>query len=590
MTDIFFGGGINQRDDLNISPEECFSGQNFLLDAKARSFRPRLPCDLLGTATGGGLISSIMQLIKRDDTETSLVVSGPNVYKWNGATTFSSMTTVVTDSQLRATYWSLDDNLVITDIGLNNVIQSWDGTTFQKHKHGVGTGTTKTATITRSGSTASAVVTSHGYSNNDLVTIAGADQSAYNGEFIISNVSTDGFDYTVSGTPASPATGTITAEQSVDLYAKYSAVFNNRVWLFNIKDVNGATTSLNPHMILASGFEDADTLDIATTTTSSGLTGNEPFFILAPDMRPVNGVVQFFNLLLISTTDGKLFKLTGSDSTDYSFQEYYAGSSATGTETMEGTGNDIVYMKKDGNIDFIGSVDTYGDISADDASRWIRTEVSGLTDAITVYDQERQRVYFFVTNEVLVLDKTMFNERPELSPWSIFKTGMSNNFNTSAATYMRKPGSTGYDVYWGDSTGRLFKMNGTSGSGDAGDTTVVSKRKSGFVESQTEHRNITGKVEYRRRGICTLKMEFDWAGEYASSFCNLSLKDPIVGDAYFGGQYYFGGEVYFNADTSGLLSDKISYLGFSPVGKAPGFFLELTVDTKADWLINRISY
>jgi len=67
-----------------------------------------------------------------------------------------------------------------------------------------------TVTITRSGSTASVSHTAHGLANGDKVAIRGADQQEYNGAFAISNVTTNAYDYTVSGTPATPATGTIT--------------------------------------------------------------------------------------------------------------------------------------------------------------------------------------------------------------------------------------------------------------------------------------------------------------------------------------------------------------------------------------------
>lgn len=67
------------------------------------------------------------------------------------------------------------------------------------------------AALTRSGGTVTATVASHPFLSQDLVTIKGADQSAYNGLFLIQNVTTNTFDYLISGTPATPATGTITA-------------------------------------------------------------------------------------------------------------------------------------------------------------------------------------------------------------------------------------------------------------------------------------------------------------------------------------------------------------------------------------------
>lgn len=66
-------------------------------------------------------------------------------------------------------------------------------------------------TISRSGSTASVVHTAHGMTSGTQVVIRGVAEDEYNGVFTISNVSTNGYDYTVSGTPATPATGTPTA-------------------------------------------------------------------------------------------------------------------------------------------------------------------------------------------------------------------------------------------------------------------------------------------------------------------------------------------------------------------------------------------
>jgi len=66
-------------------------------------------------------------------------------------------------------------------------------------------------TITRSSSTATVAHTAHGMVNGQSVVISGADQDEYNGIKSISNVSTNSYDFTVSGAPTTPATGTITA-------------------------------------------------------------------------------------------------------------------------------------------------------------------------------------------------------------------------------------------------------------------------------------------------------------------------------------------------------------------------------------------
>lgn len=90
-----------------------------------------------------------------------------------------------------------------------------------------------TVTITRSGSTATVTHTSHGLATNDYVQIDAADQPEYNGVKLITVIDANSYSYTVSGTPATPATGTI------------KATF---VALYGLTDVNGfvSTTRVYP--------------------------------------------------------------------------------------------------------------------------------------------------------------------------------------------------------------------------------------------------------------------------------------------------------------------------------------------------------
>jgi hypothetical protein len=75
-------------------------------------------------------------------------------------------------------------------------------------------------TITRSGSEATVEHTAHGLSNGDLVYIEGADQNEYNGVFSVTlpiAVPNPANNYyiTVSGTPTTPATGTILSTEAL---------------------------------------------------------------------------------------------------------------------------------------------------------------------------------------------------------------------------------------------------------------------------------------------------------------------------------------------------------------------------------------
>lgn len=66
--------------------------------------------------------------------------------------------------------------------------------------------------LTRVSQTAAAITSvDHGLASNMEVTIAGANQTEYNGTFVIVVTSLNSFTYTVTGSPTTPATGTITA-------------------------------------------------------------------------------------------------------------------------------------------------------------------------------------------------------------------------------------------------------------------------------------------------------------------------------------------------------------------------------------------
>lgn len=82
----------------------------------------------------------------------------------------------------------------------------------------VGTNVAKPCTITRSGSVATITCTGHGYAVNDEVDISGANQSEYEGNFVVASVpDANTFTVAVSGTPATPATAELASIRCVKL-------------------------------------------------------------------------------------------------------------------------------------------------------------------------------------------------------------------------------------------------------------------------------------------------------------------------------------------------------------------------------------
>jgi hypothetical protein len=83
-------------------------------------------------------------------------------------------------------------------------------------------GTDRTVTsITRSSTTATVTATAHGFTTGDQVNIRGAAETDYNGDFIVTVTDANIFTYTVSGSPATPATGTIIANNGPEVRDSY---------------------------------------------------------------------------------------------------------------------------------------------------------------------------------------------------------------------------------------------------------------------------------------------------------------------------------------------------------------------------------
>lgn len=600
MPKIYTGAGINENNHIN--EQECSEGQNFELRMGDTAFRPRPPLDLKGTSTLAGEISGLMQMVTRAGTETTLVFeddgSTPTIYSWNGAAIFTSKrtTSLAVGSKLRDVYWPLDETLIIVDISKSTPLLNWDGTTVTRHKTGLTTGSpTANTSITEVSGTYTVTKISHGYETGDLVTLSGVVPAGLNGEFEVTKLTADTFSFATTaglgaaGTPGSSVIGTV-------VYAKYGIVHNGRLWLFNVKTDSNDT----PHLMVASAFEDTETFDTTQRAVSGTFaTGNEAFYIVMPDLRAINGVALFHNQLVLSTENGRLYRLTGSDASDYAFVDYYAGSAATGEESIANIGNDIVYMRVGGNIESLVMAESTGgttaDVETDDLSRFIPDTVKDITGCLIAYDQTNQKVHFFAGNKVIVLFKNLIQSG--LSPWSVYKTNLTatgndsvevSAFNTNAVKYMRRPGETTYSVYFGDKSGNIWDLNGSSNGDNSTDIEVW--RKSNFIDQlPTKVEVLTGRVQYRRIGPCELTLEFDWADEYNTSSSNIPLSGPPASEtpSYYGGSSYYSGEFYYSTGTP--FANKISTKGFSPTGRGSTFTMKQYVSTTIRFQIDHVS-
>ena len=120
QTVLRFGGGVvTVASEDEIKERECASGQNILMQLDMSHYKPRKPFQKMGTATNGANIMGYAQLVKQDNTSSTLIQAGDTVYEWDGAGTFTSRGTVDAGAKLRgplSANWTLEDKVLITDL------------------------------------------------------------------------------------------------------------------------------------------------------------------------------------------------------------------------------------------------------------------------------------------------------------------------------------------------------------------------------------------------------------------------------------------------------------------------------------------
>lgn len=377
----------------------------------------------------------------------------------------------------------------------------------------------------------------------------------------------------------------LTTNTTNAIRAKYALVHNGRVWLANIMDGN---TSL-PHLVLASAFENHELYDPGTRAGDNGFTGDEAFFLASPDLRPINGFDVFQDEIVISTDQGRLHRLSGLDSTTYGFVSYYAGSAAIGDQSFSNIGNDLVYLRAGGVVESLIATDTSGDVTANDISIKVPKSFEKQENAIVVYDQTLQKVYFFVNGKVMVLFKDLLSPNPfnSISPWSIYRTTHPSQFNAISAKYMRVPGQKDFTVYWGDDQGNVFNMNG-GGAGDAGTNSVVSRRKTPLIALNWKP-PFNVRLQYRQRSEVNVNLEFTFGEELATRNCPITLKaatlDTLVRNFYNGNKYYNDEAYYAEGIELGALPVT---QGAQPAGRGIAAFIEISADSSNDFIIDKL--
>ena len=185
---------------------------------------------------------------------------------WATTTNWSAVAAPVTSDSayLRNATSTIDTGLNQLPVGANitltylDIEQTFTGTI------GLAAQSVKSAAIVSTGTTATATIASHSYSNGDTVEISGANEADYNGTFIISNVAANTFDYTMGADPVDTATGTIRCRKSDFLHIGATS------WRIGAPSQSGASSNGSTRLKINFG-----TIQFAGTVINTGSTSSD---------------------------------------------------------------------------------------------------------------------------------------------------------------------------------------------------------------------------------------------------------------------------------------------------------------------------
>lgn len=363
-------------------------------------------------------------------------------------------------------------------------------------------------------------------------------------------------------------------------YAKYLNVSNERAIFSNVKDASATT----PHLIIGSTRSDYTKITVNQRPAST-LNDGDPFFLLTPDLKPINGHIEAFGTTMISTEKGQIFNLSGSTSKDFAFAPFYPGSAASGSEAMVDIGNDLIYGRQ-GRIESVIDTNTFGNSQASDITSGIADIIETYTGWTAVFNSRLRHAYLFPTgvSEVWVLD-TAIRAAKQVSPWMRWKTEHPIAFKPSFVMSMLDPVDGLEYIFMGDSSGNVYRLEGTGTSGDGGTSNIelqfLSKLFSAHLDSDAY--DVEGYIKYAKGDTAAITLTFQWQGKEIFDR-SIEVDFPAVTSAsYYGGSAWYGGNFYY-----GSFAGRLSRQAFFPPGDGNDLQVLVAYTGSNDISINEI--
>lgn len=365
-----------------------------------------------------------------------------------------------------------------------------------------------------------------------------------------------------------------------NFFSKYVSVNNDRAVYSNVK-----TNTATPHLIVGSELEDYDQITV-TNRPSSAQATSDPFFITSPDLKPINGHVEAFGTTIFSTESGQLFNLSGSSAQDFSIDTFYAGSAAQGDESLAYIGNDIVYGRA-GRVESLRDTERFGDSEADDLTLEIQDQIESYTGWTSVYNSRLNRVYLFPTGQSEVWAFQTGMRGSGVSPWMRWRTQHPLAFQPTFVMSMLDPSDSLEYVFMGDSSGNIFRLEGTGTSGDGGTSNIevqwLSKLFTAQLDAQVHE--IEGWIKYRKSSdAASVTLQLEYAGERVYDQPIIVVIPASTSGVHYSNSKYYNNSEHYGIANIGRLTRQLIRIP----GGSNEFQLRVVVEGTGSFNINEV--
>ncbi len=374
---------------------------------------------------------------------------------------------------------------------------------------------------------------------------------------------------------------TMTHNLGGDFKAKYCLVDDERAHFANIVSSSVAT----PHLIAASEVSNYQVLTTANRPSSS-LGAGDAFYLLTLDLRPINGLMSFYDNILLSTEKGSMYRIKGTDSTDISISKFFPRSFATGDESLVYKGNDVLFGRI-GKLQSVVATDKFGDVATADVTSSIKNQLIDQQNWQMAYNPRTEKVYVHAVDQERMWEYSKDLEGTELSPWVKLTTQNQFSMNPEVIMTLIDPVDNLEYVFMGDAFGNIYKIEGQAGDSDCGQNDILTSWKSGILKLPNEliGEKFSGYISYRSDVDTQISLNFYFGG---SNVSNDTLVIPLkgsVGGSYFGGNSYFGGEDYFGTAFEGRFRRE----AYQAAGRSEEIQVEIVHEGTAFFEINEIT-